>query len=165
MASPINRDYWDHLQVASATIIYTHSTDSPSTSITNRYGAEQGSNIQSPSFVLFQLRQQLFKSRCLSVGNEFYRSVMLLLVYLCCFYYCSLDYQNILLAYFTFLAAIAALQDTMSVRNKLSCLEAIMLSLRYCMLFNQFTNHLDVVLATQNTPEVSKKQDRAILPK
>ena len=44
----------------------------------------------------------------LSVPNEFYGSVMLLLVYICCFYCCSLDYKNILLSYFA-LAAIAAL--------------------------------------------------------
>ena len=31
-------------------------------------------------------------SVCQSVRNEFYRSVMLLIVYICCFYCCSLDY-------------------------------------------------------------------------
>ena len=56
-------------------------------------------------------------SVCLSVGlsvgpsvrNEFYGSVMLLIVYKCCCCYCSLYCLNILLLYFTFLAAIAAL--------------------------------------------------------
>ena len=122
MASPINRDYWDHQQVASATIIYTHSTDSPSTSITNRYRAERGSNTLEPKLCPFSAAiaaLQVTMSVCWSVVNRFYRRVMQLLVYLCCFYYCSLDYQNILLVYFTFLAAIAALQVTMSVLNKL----------------------------------------------
>ena len=48
----------------------------------------------------FQLRQQLYKSQCPSVGlsasNEFNRSVMLLVVYICCQQYCSLDYQIIM---------------------------------------------------------------------
>ena len=56
--------------------------------------------------MIFQLRQQLYNSQCRSVcrsvRNEFYRSVMLLIVYLSCFYCCSLDYQNILLSYFAF---------------------------------------------------------------
>ena len=69
--------------------------------------------------ILHQLRQQLYKSQCRSVPNEFYRSVMLLLVYICCYYYCSLDYKNILLSYFAFLAAVAALQFTVSVSSKL----------------------------------------------
>ena len=48
---------------------------------------------------LFQLRQQLYKSQCRSVGwsvrNKFYSSVMLLVVYICCYSYCSLYYQII----------------------------------------------------------------------
>ena len=51
----------------------------------------------------------------LSVGNEFYRSVMLLLMYNCCYYCCSLD---ILLLHFAFEAAIAALQVILPVRDK-----------------------------------------------
>ena len=39
-------------------------------------------------FLQFQLRQQLYRSQCRSVcrsvRNEFYRSVMLLVVYICC---------------------------------------------------------------------------------
>ena len=35
-------------------------------------------------------------SVCRSASNEFYRSLMLLVVYICCYYYCSLDYQIIL---------------------------------------------------------------------
>ena len=55
---------------------------------------------------------------CLSVGNEFYGSVMLLVVHICCYSCCSLGYQNILLSYFAFLAAEAAPQVKMSVCNK-----------------------------------------------
>ena len=58
------------------------------------------------------------RSVCRSVPNEFYGIVMLLLVYNCCYCCCRLCYKNILLSYFAFLAAIAALQVTMSVRNK-----------------------------------------------
>ena len=39
-----------------------------------------------------------------SASNEFNRSVMLLVVYICCCYYCSLDYQIILWFYFAFLS-------------------------------------------------------------
>ena len=38
----------------------------------------------------------------LSVFNEFYRSVILLLMYICCYYCVSLDYKNVLLLYLLF---------------------------------------------------------------
>ena len=47
--------------------------------------------------------------------QRFYRSVMLLVVYICSQYYCSLDYQISLQSYFAILSAIAALQVAMSV--------------------------------------------------
>ena len=59
------------------------------------------------------------RSVCLSVLNEFHESVILLLVYKCCYCYCSLQYQSILQSYFAFLAAIEALQVIMSVLNNL----------------------------------------------
>ena len=37
-----------------------------------------------------------------SASNEFYRSVMILVVFICCYNYCSLDYQIILWLYFAF---------------------------------------------------------------
>ena len=57
-------------------------------------------------------------SVCWSVDNEFYGSVMMFLVHLCVYYCCILDYKNIMLSYFDFLAVIAALKVTMSVPNK-----------------------------------------------
>ena len=84
---------------------------------------------------IFQLRQSLGRSLCWSVLNEFYGSVMLFLVYKCCYSYCSLQYQNILQSYFAFLAAIAALKVTMSVRNKF--MKAIMLLKVYVCCCNQ----------------------------
>ena len=53
-----------------------------------------------------------------SVRNEFYGSVLLLLVYDCFYCYCSVKCLNILLLYFAIEAVIAALQVTMSVHNK-----------------------------------------------
>ena len=44
------------------------------------------------------------QSVCRSASNKFYRSFMLLVVYICCYYYCSLDYQIILQLYFAFLS-------------------------------------------------------------
>ena len=49
----------------------------------------------------------------LSVRNKFYGSVMLSLLYDCCYCCCILYYLNILLLYFASLAGIAALQGTM----------------------------------------------------
>ena len=71
----------------------------------------------------FQPRQQLYKSRCVSFSSAIllclpatsYRSLMLLVVYISCQYYCSLYYQIILQSYFAISAAIAALQVAMSV--------------------------------------------------
>ena len=65
----------------------------------------------------------------MSVNNEFYGSVMLLLVYDCCYCYCSLKYLNILLLYFAFDAAIAALQVIMPVHNKLYTIYNAVMSL------------------------------------
>ena len=67
--------------------------------------------------------QYICRSVCLSASNEFYRSDMLLVVNVCCQYYCSLDYQIIRQSYFAILAAIAALQAQclsvcLSVRNE-----------------------------------------------
>ena len=66
------------------------------------------------------------RSVCLSVGrsgsNEFYRSVMLLVMFICCYYYCSLDYQNILWLFFAFLSC-----DSSSIGHNVSlqvCLSA-----------------------------------------
>ena len=82
-------------------------------------------------------------SVCRSVPNEFYRSVMLLLVYICCYYYCSLDYKNILLSYFAFLAAVAALQFTVSVSSKLHTIYKLVMFMSVVI-----NNHLDDVFAT-----------------
>ena len=66
----------------------------------------------------------------MSVRNQFYGSVMLLLVYDCCYCYCSLKYLKILLLYFAFDAAIAALQVIMPVHNKLYTIyNAVIMSL------------------------------------
>ena len=63
-----------------------------------------------------------YRSQCqpvsLSIRNEFYGSVLLLLVYDCFYCYCSVKCLNILLLYFAIEAVIAALQVTMSVHNK-----------------------------------------------
>ena len=49
--------------------------------------------------------QEIYKPQCQSVCLSlisFYLSVMLLLVYKCCYCCCSLQYQNIVLSYFHF---------------------------------------------------------------
>ena len=80
----------------------------------------------------------------LSVPNEFCRSVMLLLVYVCCYYCCSLDYKNILLSYSTFLAAIAALKVTASVSSKLHTNYNVVIMFIYVVIRN-VTDDLDAL--------------------
>ena len=66
--------------------------------------------------------QSVCLSVCRSASNEFYRSVMLLVVYICCYYYCSLDHQIILWLYFAFLSC-----DSSSIGHNVSlsvCLSA-----------------------------------------
>ena len=65
-----------------------------------------------------QLYRSQYQPVSLFVRNKFYGSLMLLLMYDCCYYCCSLSLLNILLLYFTFEAAIAALQVTIQVRNE-----------------------------------------------
>ena len=86
------------------------------------------------------------QSVCLSVPNEFYSSVMLLVVYICCYSYCSLDYQINLQSYFAILVVIAAPQVKTSFYNKLYtsnnlvlvlCMMLYTMSLIILMLFLQ----------------------------
>ena len=83
------------------------------------------------------------RSVCLSARNEFYRSVMLLLVYLCC----SFDCQNILLSYLVLLAVIAAKRVTMSISINLDTSFNVVISELYVAMIN-VTDDLDVVFAT-----------------
>ena len=53
-------------------------------------------------FCILQQRQQFYKSECRSVRNEFHSSFMPLVLYICCYSYCSFDYQIILQLYFAF---------------------------------------------------------------
>ena len=81
------------------------------------------------SLIATKLRLQLYMSQCWSdclsvrlsvyqsVDNEFFGSVIMLLVHLCYYYCCSLYHKNLMLSYFDFLAAIAAIKVTMSVPN------------------------------------------------
>ena len=70
---------------------------------------------------------------------------MLMLVHLCCLYFCILDYYNIL--YIAFLAAIATLQVTMSVCNELYSSCNIVVTVLYVVIIN-VTNDLDAIFAT-----------------
>ena len=79
-------------------------------------------------------------SVCLSVPNEFYRSVMLMLVYICCYYCCCLYLKNVLLSYFAYLAAVAALQFKMSVSSKFHTSYNVVIMFVYVI---NVTNDLD----------------------
>ena len=74
---------------------------------------------------------------------------MLLIVYLCCLYCCSLD----LLSYFTVLAAKAALEVTISVLNKLDTSYDIVIRVLYVVMIN-VTNDIDVVFLTETIPQL-----------
>ena len=104
----------------------------------------------------FQLLQQLYKSQCqsvcLSVRNKFYGSVMLLLVHNCCYCCCSLLYLNILMSYFAFLGAIAALKVTMSVCNKFYT--SYNAATRLCMLYSMQLTLLMLICSMQQSSVV-----------
>ena len=78
---------------------------------------------------------------------------MLLKVYDCCYYCCSLYYLDILLLYFLFEAAIAAQQVTMTVCNKLFSSFNVVITVLYVVIIN-VTNDLDAVFAMQKIPQM-----------
>ena len=68
-----------------------------------------------------------------------------MLVYICCYYCCSLYHKNILLSYFAFVAAVAALEFKVSVSSKLLTSNNVVIMFIYVVKSN-VTDDLEHVL-------------------
>ena len=72
---------------------------------------------------------------------------MLLLVYICCSYYCRIDHKNIMVSYFASLDAIAAPEVTVSVSGKLHTSYNVLIMFMYVVI-GDITDDIKVVFAT-----------------